>query len=225
MRSSTDVPSASTSCAKRALRRSSSSLKAAIRSKRPASSISSPASSNVRQHGVGPRPLAPRGSAPAGGGCPPPPCSAGTRAAAAPAPRAGRRAPRRPAASVGSIGTSIFDLMWMSVAAITMNSPATSRFSSCIRSRYSMYWRVMGAIGMSWMSIFSRRIRYSRRSSGPSKSGRWICGASSGRIDSMPSGTVTRSGAARLRRAAGSTGAGGSSARPLGFVLVAHGLG
>ena len=32
-------------------------------------------------------------------------------------------------------GSSIRDLMWMSVAAITRNSPATSRFSSCIRSR------------------------------------------------------------------------------------------
>ena len=71
-----------------------------------------------------------RGSGPSGAGRPPPPCSAGTRAGAAPAPRAGPRAPRRPAASVGSTGTSIFDLMWMSVAAITMNSPATSRFSS-----------------------------------------------------------------------------------------------
>ena len=59
-----------------------------------------------------------------------------------------------PSASVGSTGTSILDLMWMRVAAMTMNSPATSRFSSCIRSRYSMYWRVMGAMGMSWMSIF-----------------------------------------------------------------------
>ena len=60
---------------------------------------------------------------------------------------------------MGSTGTSIFDLMWMRVAAITMNSPATSRFSSFITSRYSMYWRVMGAMGMSWMSIFSRRMR------------------------------------------------------------------
>ena len=31
------------------------------------------------------------------------------------------------------------DLMWISVAAITRNSPATSRFSSCIRSMYSRY--------------------------------------------------------------------------------------
>ena len=46
-------------------------------------------------------------------------------------------------------GSSIRDLMWISVAAITRNSPATSRFSSCIRSMYSRYCCVMSAIGMS----------------------------------------------------------------------------
>ena len=36
-------------------------------------------------------------------------------------------------------GSSMRDLMWMSVAAITRNSPATSRFISCIKSMYSRY--------------------------------------------------------------------------------------
>ena len=56
-----------------------------------------------------------------------------------------------------------------------------------------MYWRVMGAMGMSWMSILSLRIRYSSRSSGPSNTGRWMRGASSGSVDSIPSGASTGS--------------------------------
>ena len=40
---------------------------------------------------------------------------------------------RRPGVGSGR-GSSIRDLMWISVAAITRNSPATSRFSSCISS-------------------------------------------------------------------------------------------
>ena len=88
-----------------------------------------------------------RGSRASGAGRRPPPCSAGTRAGAASSSSRGSSTSSSPCDSVGSTGTSSFDLMWMSVAAITMNSPATSRFSSCIRSRYSMYWRVMGAIG------------------------------------------------------------------------------
>ena len=43
----------------------------------------------------------------------------------------------------------VFDLMWMSVAAITRNSPATSRFSSCISSIVPRYCEVISAIGMS----------------------------------------------------------------------------
>ena len=137
-----------------------------------------------------------------------------------------------PCASVGSTGTSIFDLMWMSVAAITMNSPATSRFSSCISSRYSMYWRVMGAIGMSWMSILSRRIRYSSRSSGPSNSGSVDPrarppAASTRRPRARPRGRARRAARRGSRRAAPSPPAsGGRRARVVGLrAVVAHAVG
>ena len=53
------------------------------------------------------------------------------------------------AAAVSGRGKSIFDLMWMSVAAITRNSPATSRLSSCIIWMASRYCAVMSAMGMS----------------------------------------------------------------------------
>ena len=52
-------------------------------------------------------------------------------------------------AAVSGRGSSVRDLMWMSVAAITRNSPATSRLSSCISSIVSRYCAVMSAIGMS----------------------------------------------------------------------------
>src|SRR5204863_328235 len=50
---------------------------------------------------------------------------------------------------VSGRGRSIRDLMWMSVAARTRYSPATSRFISCIRWSVSGYCCVMSAIGMS----------------------------------------------------------------------------
>ena len=68
-----------------------------------------------------------------------------------------------------STGRSIFDLMWRSVAAMTSHSAATSMFSSSISSRQARYCSVTSAIGMSRMSSFWLRMRWSRRSSGPSK--------------------------------------------------------
>ena len=70
-----------------------------------------------------------------------------------------------------SRGSSMRDLMCASVAAITRYSPATSRLSACIASRYSRYFSVTKLIGMSKMSSSCSRIRCSSRSSGPSKSG------------------------------------------------------
>ena len=55
------------------------------------------------------------------------------------------------------------------VTAISRYSPATSRFSSRITVRYAMYCSAMAAIGMSWTSTSFSRIRWSRRSRGPSK--------------------------------------------------------
>src|SRR5215831_968383 len=64
------------------------------------------------------------------------------------------------------------DLISANVAAITMYSPASSSCSSCMSSMYCMYWRVISASGMSSTSRFWRRMRYSSRSSGPSKASR-----------------------------------------------------
>ena len=55
------------------------------------------------------------------------------------------------------------------VAAITRKSPAMFRSSISISPMYSMYCRVTSSIGMSYMSTSSFLMRYSNRSSGPSK--------------------------------------------------------
>src|SRR6202047_5410969 len=64
------------------------------------------------------------------------------------------------------------DLISASVAAITRYSPASSSCRSCMSSMYCMYWRVISASGISRMSRFCLRMRYSSRSSGPSKASR-----------------------------------------------------
>src|SRR5580704_16239576 len=69
-------------------------------------------------------------------------------------------------------GSSMRDLISASVAAITRYSPASSSCRSCMSSMYCMYWRVISARGISRMSRFCLRMRYSSRSSGPSKASR-----------------------------------------------------
>src|SRR6266480_2975844 len=75
------------------------------------------------------------------------------------------------ASSLGR-GSSLRDLSSASVAAITRYSPASSSCRSCMSSMYWMYWRVISASGISRIFRFCRRIRYSSRSSGPSKASR-----------------------------------------------------
>jgi hypothetical protein len=53
--------------------------------------------------------------------------------------------------------------------AATRNSTATSRFRLCITSRVVRYYSVMAAIGISVMLSSFFLIKWSRRSSGPSK--------------------------------------------------------
>src|SRR5580704_6369504 len=77
-----------------------------------------------------------------------------------------------PSSSSFGRGSSMRDLISARVAAITRYSPASSSCRSAISSMYCMYWRVISASGMSRMSRFWRRIRYSSRSSGPSKASR-----------------------------------------------------
>jgi hypothetical protein len=64
------------------------------------------------------------------------------------------------------------DLIQASVAAISRYSPATSRLISCINSMVSTYCSAILAIGMSVTSTSLRRMRWSSRSSGPSKMGK-----------------------------------------------------
>ncbi len=71
----------------------------------------------------------------------------------------------------GSGGSSIRDLMWVSVAAITRYSAATSMFRSVIRRRYSLYFCAMNPMGISRMSSSCCWIRCSSRSNGPSNVG------------------------------------------------------
>src|SRR5256884_3543602 len=77
-----------------------------------------------------------------------------------------------PCASSLGRGSSMRDLTSASVAAITRYSPASSSCRPCMSSMYCMYWRVISASGMSRMFRFCRRMRYSSRSSGPSKASR-----------------------------------------------------
>ena len=89
--------------------------------------------------------------------------------------------PRPPSvAAEGGRGRSSRDLISISIAAITRYSAASSRFFVRINSTYSRYWRVSGAIGMSRMFKFSLRIRYKRRSKGPSNASSMTSSASGG---------------------------------------------
>ncbi len=72
------------------------------------------------------------------------------------------------------------DLISIRSAAISRYSAASSSCVARIASTYSMYWRVSSAIGMSRMSSEWRRMRYSSRSSGPSKASRKTLSASGG---------------------------------------------
>src|SRR5260363_39508 len=67
------------------------------------------------------------------------------------------------------IGNNRRDLISISSAAISKYSAASSRLRARMRSIYSRYWRVSSVIGISSTLKFCRRIRYSNRSSGPSK--------------------------------------------------------
>ncbi len=69
----------------------------------------------------------------------------------------------------GTLGSSIFDLMWASVAAITRYSLATSIVSVRITLRYWRNFSVTKLMGMSRMSSSCCWMRCSKRSSGPSK--------------------------------------------------------
>src|SRR5919106_6524745 len=84
--------------------------------------------------------------------------------------------------------------MCASEEAITRNSPAMSRFNSRIRSRCSRYLWAMSAIGMSKMSTLCSLMRWSRRSSGPSKFGSAIrkASAAGGGADSSLPGSLDR---------------------------------
>ncbi len=72
--------------------------------------------------------------------------------------------------ALSSCGSSIRTLICISVAAITMKSPATSRSREAIRWRYSKKSVVICAMGMLVMSSSSRLMKKRSRSSGPSKS-------------------------------------------------------
>ncbi len=77
-------------------------------------------------------------------------------------------------------GSNMRDLISMSIAAISRYSAASSRLRLRISSTYTRYWRVRPAMGMSRMLKFCLRIRYSSRSSGPSKASRKTSSASGG---------------------------------------------
>ena len=85
-----------------------------------------------------------------------------------------------PSSSAAGRGSRRRDLISARVAAITRYSPASSRRSSRISSTYSTYWRVISAMGMLRMSRFWRRMRYRRRSSGPSNASMNTSSASGG---------------------------------------------
>ena len=72
-------------------------------------------------------------------------------------------------AAVSGRGSSILDLMWISVAAMTRNSPAMSRFSSVSSWIASRYCCVMSADrDVVWTSTSFFLMRCSSRSIGPS---------------------------------------------------------
>src|SRR5690606_23610129 len=77
-------------------------------------------------------------------------------------------------------GSSMRDLISSSSAAMSRYSPASSRLWRRICSTYDRYWRVTSAMGMSSTLKFCLRMRYSNRSSGPSKASRNTSSASGG---------------------------------------------
>ena len=82
--------------------------------------------------------------------------------------------------SVFLTGSSMRDLISMSIAAMSRYSAASSRLWMRIWSTYDRYCRVTSAMGMSRTLKFCLRIRYSSRSSGPSNASRKISSASGG---------------------------------------------
>src|SRR5260363_73865 len=78
------------------------------------------------------------------------------------------------------IGNARRDLISISSAAISKYSAASSRLRARMHSIYSRYWRVSSVIGISSTLKFCRRIRYSNRSSGPSKVSKKTSSASGG---------------------------------------------
>ncbi len=88
-----------------------------------------------------------------------------------------------------------------------------------------MYCRVISATGMSRMSRFWRRIRYSNRSSGPSKASRMTSSASGGMYRScgifssgMP--RTIASGISCWRAAAAGSGSPGAWVKPMWFIRM-----
>ena len=65
-------------------------------------------------------------------------------------------------------GNNVLDLIRVNSAAITKYSPTSSKFISCINSRYCIYCLVISAMGISQISIFCSFKRWSNRSKGPS---------------------------------------------------------
>ena len=90
----------------------------------------------------------------------------------------GSSASSPPAVFLG--GNSMRDLISISMAAMSKYSAASSRLRVRISSTYTRYWRVTAAMGISKILKFCLRIKYSSKSSGPSKASRKISSASGG---------------------------------------------
>ena len=82
-------------------------------------------------------------------------------------------------------GKSIRDLISASMAAIRRYSAASSNCMASISSTYCMYCSVITATSISKISRFWRRIRYSSKSSGPSKASRKTSSARGGMYKSF----------------------------------------
>src|SRR5271170_2951356 len=130
----------------------------------------------------------------------------------------GYSSPNSPA--FGGRGSSMRDLISASVAAISRYSPASSSCRPCISSMYCVYWVVISAIGISRMSMFCRRIRYSSRSSGSSKASKNTSSACGGMYRSRGS-CVSGSPLIIANGISACAGAGGGSgASALGLELT-----
>src|SRR5690606_7794410 len=116
--------------------------------------------------------------------------------------------------SVFFTGSNMRDLISISMAAISRYSAASSRLCMRICSTYDRYCRVTSAIGMSSTLKFCLRIRYSSRSSGPSKVSRNTSSASGGMyrsVGSWNSGSPYRRAKATLSTTSGVLSTGGST--------------